>query len=210
MASGNTGKEQLILRGAHLPCNQRLHCDRHRSKRPTFSDRNGYGRKSLGHVAGWAGAPQASETPSQRECFLCSKKGQKPATEGLWGSACLWEGGGQERPRARARPASPKVCRPDNCGLFANKPLRSHHSAEGKQLSFGSWPPSFVYFPSVFVPVKPSRELRLWTHIRPGQSPLPILTGGLEQSCPWLQKALLYQPSSEDQRSRGSPEGLHP
>lgn len=34
--------------------------------------------------------PQASETPSQRECFLCSKKGQKPAPERTLGSPRLW------------------------------------------------------------------------------------------------------------------------
>lgn len=73
MASGNTGKEQLILRGAHLPCNQRLHCDRHRSKRPTFSDRNGYGRKSLGHVAGWAGRPRPQK-PHPRENVSCAAR----------------------------------------------------------------------------------------------------------------------------------------
>lgn len=73
VASGNMGKEQLILRAAHLPCNQRLHYDRHRSKRPTFSDRDGYGRKSLGHVGGWAGRPRPQK-PHPRENVSCAAK----------------------------------------------------------------------------------------------------------------------------------------
>lgn len=77
-------------------------------------------------------------------------------------------------------------------------------------MSFGSWPLSFVYFPSVFVPVKPFHESRGSGHTSGLASPRSPSSLGPEQSCPWLQKTLLYQPSSEDQRSRGSPEGVYP
>lgn len=119
VASVNTGKEQLILRDAHLPCKQWLHCDRHQSKRPTFSDRDGYGRKSLGHVGGWAGCPRPRKPHPRENASCAARRDRSQPLRGLWGPHASGEGGGQESPWARARPASPKVCRPDNCGLFA-------------------------------------------------------------------------------------------
>lgn len=53
----------------------------------------------------------------------------------------------------------PQAYRPDKHGLFGKQALRvPSRSTEGKQLSSGSWPPPFVYFPSIFMPVKPFHE----------------------------------------------------
>lgn len=94
VASGNTGKEQLILRDAHLPCKQWLHCDRHQSKRPTFSDRDGYGRKSLGHVGGWAGCPRPRKPHPRENASCAARRDRSQPLRGLWGPHASGEGGG--------------------------------------------------------------------------------------------------------------------
>ena len=60
------------------------------------------------------------------------------------------------------------------------------------------------------MPVKPFHESCGSGHTSGLASPRSASSLGPEQSCPWLQKALLYQPSSEDQRSHRSPEGVYP
>lgn len=135
-----------------------------------------------------------SETPSPPACsspkgtFLCSRKRQS------WGPSGFGERGGQRRcPWLIQAWHQPEACRPDNHGLFGKSALRIPGcSTEGKQLSSGSWPPSFVYFPSIFMPVKIlSQEQQLGMHIKPGLVParLPLVAASLlrpEWSCRWL------------------------
>ena len=60
------------------------------------------------------------------------------------------------------------------------------------------------------MPVKPFHESRGSGHTSGLASPHSASLPGPEQSCPWLQKALLDQPSSEDRTSPRSPEGVYP